>query len=133
MGGKGSGGYKQPMNPAPVSGPGALSKRTDGGATEGMTQPVRAYTGGAYGMNKELRDQQAGAPMAGNPIFNGLSLADFNPSDKPMTYGIDTGDGPGSEIFANRTSVKPTAIDTLRQLVQFDPTGEVELILSQMS
>jgi len=31
------GGYRQPNNPAPVSGPGALSQRTDGGATEGMT------------------------------------------------------------------------------------------------
>ena len=32
----GRGGYRQPSNPAPVSGPGALSKRTDGGAVEGI-------------------------------------------------------------------------------------------------
>ena len=62
-----SGGYRQPNNPAPVSGPGMLSKRTDGGAIDGMTQPVRAYTGGAYGNNKDMRDQQEGADIYATP------------------------------------------------------------------
>ena len=34
------GGYRQPTNPAPVSGPGMLSQRTDGGAIDGMTPPA---------------------------------------------------------------------------------------------
>ena len=38
-GNENSGGYRQPNNPAPVSPPGALSQRTDGGAIDGMTQP----------------------------------------------------------------------------------------------
>ncbi len=29
------GGYRAPSSPAPVSGPGALSQRTDGGPTQG--------------------------------------------------------------------------------------------------
>jgi hypothetical protein len=62
----GHGGYRQPMNPAPVSGPGALSQRTDGGAVDGMQQPMQQYTGFEYGENKSLNDQQAGAPMARN-------------------------------------------------------------------
>ena len=51
----GRGGYRQPSNPAPVSGPGALSKRTDGGAVEGMTQAPKYMAGMRYGMggNKE--------------------------------------------------------------------------------
>ena len=56
-GNENSGGYRQPMNPAPVSPPGALSQRTDGGAMDGMTQPAQSYSGFAYGENKALEDQ----------------------------------------------------------------------------
>jgi hypothetical protein len=57
------GGYRQPNNPAPVSGPGMLSKRTDGGATEGMTQPQQQYTGFNYGEGGEIAAQQSSAPL----------------------------------------------------------------------
>ena len=42
---EGRGGYRAPSNPAPVSGPGALSQRTDGGAT----QPATYISGLPYG------------------------------------------------------------------------------------
>ena len=59
----GRGGYRQPRNPAAVSGPGALSQRTDGGA--GSTkQPIRVPSGGRYGERKAATEQQAAAPMA---------------------------------------------------------------------
>lgn len=56
-----SGGYRQPANPAPVSGPGALSKRTDGGP--GGKQPIRSLPDPAYGEGQEFRDLQRGAPL----------------------------------------------------------------------
>jgi hypothetical protein len=61
------GGYRKPSNPAPVSGPGKLSRRTDGGPTQaGKEIP----SGGKYGERKALADIQGGAPMQGNPIPN---------------------------------------------------------------
>jgi len=59
------GGYRKPANPAPVSGPGALSRRTDGGPIQGAKE---MSAGGKYGERKELREMQQGAPMQGNPV-----------------------------------------------------------------
>ena len=54
------GGYRKPENPAPVSGPGALSERTDGGPTQApMYYPDTTYGQGGY------VNQQTGAAMAG--------------------------------------------------------------------
>ncbi len=56
------GGKRTPDKPAPVSGPGALSQRTDGGAGSD-TQPLRTPTGGDYGAAKALTEQQQAAPL----------------------------------------------------------------------
>ena len=66
-----SGGKRTPANPAPVSGPGRLSKRTDG-------QPGSVASGGAYGERKAAEAQQAAAPMAGGgpatpPVQGGVA------------------------------------------------------------
>ncbi len=53
----------QPKNPAPVSGPGAQSRRTDGGAGS-KGQPLRVATGQDYGDAKEIEEQQKAAPLA---------------------------------------------------------------------
>jgi hypothetical protein len=129
-----SGGYRQPMNPAPVSGPGELSQRTDGGAVDGMTQPAQRYSGFAYGENQGLEEQQTSAPMAGGGMP--FSLANVVPldaptmrPDEPLTAGINMGDGPGTEamreLVPNRA---PSLVDTIRHLTQFDPSGDAELI-----
>ena len=60
----GRGGYRQPSRPAAVSGPGALSQRTDSGAGS-KKQPLRVASGGAYGERQAATDQQQAAPMAG--------------------------------------------------------------------
>jgi len=65
---EGRGGYRQPNNPAPVSGPGMLSQRTDGGAIDGMTQPQKQYTGFDYGQNGATNAMQGEAAMAGDPF-----------------------------------------------------------------
>jgi hypothetical protein len=59
------GGYRKPGNPAPVSGPGALSRRTDGGPIQGAKE---IPGGGKYGERKALAEMQSGAPMQGNPV-----------------------------------------------------------------
>lgn len=98
------GGYRKPGNPAPVSGPGALSRRTDGRVAEGF----------AYGMNKQINEQAAGAPMAkavtaaaARPMNVAPQLPAVTPitaeterPNEPMTSGLDFGPGPGPESLA---------------------------------
>lgn len=123
------GGYRKPENPAPMSGPGALSQRTDGGPTQAATY----MPGMPYGEN--TYDQQTAAPMAGAARMPSpptlpkvLSLNDETERpDEPLTAGIDIGEGPGSEIM-NVPNRSQSLIDTIRYLTQFDPSGDAELI-----
>jgi hypothetical protein len=107
-----SGGARTPTNPAPVSGPGAMSRRTDGGPG----QPIRDPGGLAYGDGQELRTQQQAAPMAGGRSVSvpssGLGDLISAPTtpiseptqfpEEPVTAGVDAGAGPGSEVLASR-------------------------------
>lgn len=54
----GRGGYRKPSSPAPVSGPGSLSQRTDNG------QPARWISGDQYGEGKEMMELQTSAQMS---------------------------------------------------------------------
>jgi hypothetical protein len=97
------GGYRKPGKPAPVSGPGALSRRTDGRVAEGF----------AYGMNKQINEQAAGAPMAKAPSPMAARSMDVAPQLPPVTpltdptmnpdesvmAGINMGAGPGAEAL----------------------------------
>lgn len=100
------GGYRRPSNPAPVSGPGSLSRRTD-------TQPKRQLPDAGYGEQAAFQDAQS-FPMAGNALGPGIPApsagmgmsgppvdvvpfgAPSSRSDEPITAGIDMGAGPGS-------------------------------------
>ena len=140
------GGPRTPSQPAPVSGPGALSRRTDG-------QPTRDVTGLPYGDNAELRTQQGAAPMAGsNPAvgqgqpqgpqvpLTQMSPDLYAPTDRPnepLTAGSPFGDGrtpegpgrlppgPTSERVGNalpiliRAAEQPYASPELRQVVAY--------------
>ena len=127
------GGYRRPNNPAPVSGPGALSQRTDGGATEGFTQGQATYTGLPYGQNKMINQQQSEAPMAAAAMPPILSLDEpsMRPNE-PVTSGINMGAGAGTEAMRGMPNYAPTLIDTIKQLTQFDPSGDAELIYRQL-
>ena len=125
------GGYRKPENPAPASGPGALSQRTDGGPAQG----AKYMSGMPYGQN--TMDQQTAAPMAGRtpaPAMPTMEMptplmAPTSRPDEPITAGIDRGDGVGSEVMFDRpSSPTKTLTDTLRDLIRFDPTGDTELI-----
>lgn len=106
------GGYRQPGNPAPVSGPGALSQRTDGPAGGG-SQPVRVPSGGQYGARQDLQQLQQAAPVAASPGGDvgapqpagdltaglvGFDQASQQP-DVPVTAGASQGQGPGPEAL----------------------------------
>lgn len=108
-----SGGYRRPAHPSPVSGPGALSKRTDGGPGA-QTQAVP--TGLPYGDHQTLVNQERTAPMSASatgpaplalPTGGGgggapVQLPPFGESqrpDEPITAGLDIGPGPGSEVL----------------------------------
>ena len=132
------GGYRQPTNPAPTSGPGALSKRTDGGAIEGMSkpQPKADWTGLPYGDNKSVNDQESAANLAGNPVPSmpapvvSLNAPTQRPNE-PVTNGINMGPGAGTEARV-LPNLAPTLIDTLKHLAQFDPSGDAELVYRQL-
>ena len=115
------GGYRRPSNPAPVSGPGKLSRRTDGGpSSKSAVQGVREMSGGGkYGERKALEETQAGAPMQGNPMptstpapvmaaapSEGPAVGLFDPSQRPnepVTSGLSVGPGrtPSPQMAGN--------------------------------
>ena len=119
------GGYRAPSEPAPVSGPGALSQRTDGGPTQGATY----VSGLPYGQGQETYNNQVAAPMAGNSFAMEMPTPLMAPTTRPneaITSGIDIGDGPGSEVM-KLPNTQPTLAQTLQQLIQYDASGEAEL------
>lgn len=86
-------------NPANVSG------------TGGAGQSGRVASGYAYGMNKQINEQAAGAPMAKaaqavarpmampeQPGVTPITAPTMNP-DEPITSGVDIGAGPGSSAL----------------------------------
>ena len=126
------GGYRKPENPAPVSGPGALSQRTDGGPT----QPAKYISGLPYGEGQATYDQQTAAPMArNNSPQSTMQLPEPTPlmaptqrPDEPVTAGIDIGPGAGSEVMADRPNQSYTLTQTLQQLIKYDSSGDTEMI-----
>lgn len=132
------GGYRQPTNPAPVSGPGMLSERTDGGAVDGMTpaQPMADYAGFDYGQNKQLNEQQSGAPLAGTPkqlpMAMDLSAPTSFPSE-PISHGADYGEGPGLNVAGIRGLQPQTTANIVFRAMQSDPTGQMEALYNRLN
>ena len=128
------GGYNQPSNPAPVGLPGALSQRTDGGAVEGMTQPAQSYTGGLYGNNKAMAEQQAAAPLAGNPMPPIITLdTPTQFPDEPLSYGANYGEGPGLDTSYLQGMTAPSPASIIYKLMQFDTTGKYEALYNKLN
>lgn len=119
------GGKRTPANPAPVSGPGALSKRTDGGPT---SQPPMVANGGPYGSRQEMEAIQAGAALqgggGGNTAPAGPTAADMIPfgaptqnPGEPITAGAELGPGIGPQA-AGITSDSDATLAQLKPLVR---------------
>jgi len=97
------GGYRRPANPAPVSGPGKLSRRTDGGpSSKSAVQGMREMSGGGkYGERKALQEAQAGAPMAGNPVsVTTPAVPSVAPTAGPVTGLFDPSQRPNEPVTA---------------------------------
>ena len=115
------GGKRTPRNPAPVSGPGKLSRRTDGGPAQVNAQ----MTGMGYGENKDFMDIQSGAKMASAPRSKGASSApkegpmgamsggdplfsETKRPDEPVTAGANFGPGVGQPSQPNSSEMAVT-------------------------
>ena len=124
------GGYRKPENPAPSSGPGALSQRTDGGPAQG----AKYMSGMPYGEN--TYEQQTAAPMAaGSPMPSApvmqMPTELFAPTtrpNEPVTSGIDMGEGPGSSAMGTLPNTQPTMFNILQRIAENDPSGDTELL-----
>lgn len=102
------GGYRKPNNPAAVSGPGALSRRTDGGPTQGA-MPIPA---GQYGERKQLQELQTSATMAGNSTPQRKVMSLFEPTQRPnepVTTGASA--GPGANYINQPIDLAPNPYD----------------------
>ena len=140
----GHGGYRKPTNPAPVSGPGRLSKRTDGGPS----QKLQALTDQPYGDREASLQQQRSAPMSqqnsiqpmpvpsGSPQGSPVPFdAPSNRPNEPITHGVDIGPGAGPEVLGLAPQ-QPSGYLTnmLRAMSASDTTGtlaKLYLIASQ--
>lgn len=133
MASNGHGGVRIPANPAPVSGPGRLSRRTDGGVGQQTTVPM---TGMGYGENADFNDIQSAAPLAAAPTApnmrsrnsvpagqSGAAAAPlFSPTqrpDEPVTAGAPVGPGAGPAVMP-----KQTLTDIYRRMAMNDDSGD---------
>lgn len=123
------GGYRKPANPAPVSGPGKMSRRTDG-------QPLTQLPDAAYGEQKSFQEIQSGAPMGGAPNQvpgpGGLPITPVDSGGvtqmgagsqfpgEPVTAGADAGPGPGSSVLP-----KPADDPSMQYSKSLLPTLEI--------
>lgn len=134
--GSGHGGYRTPASPAAVSGPGALSQRTD-------SAPPGEFSGLPYGENKAINDQMDAAPtQPGQPGQGGARSAPggarlpqggvFGATgrpDEPMTAGVDAGPGPG----ATQPVLGPDPHQNLRALAAKYPSPDLDRLIARIS
>lgn len=125
----GHGGHRTPSKPAPVSGPGRLSRRTDGGPA---SLPAVSLPDAGYGENKSFVAAEQGAPMGGGPSAPPAAAGTLSPAaggqpapqpipinapsampGQPVTHGANLGPGPamsslglGSPVQANWANVR---------------------------
>lgn len=128
-----SGGPRKPAAPAPVSGPGRLSRRTDGGP--GQVQ--RDLPNAAYGEAQAFAEAQQGAPLAladgaltpssGGPGGAPVPVTPFGAPTQmpgqPISYGAPFGDGPGVEALGLVTQDNAAEEDR-KALVAYIPALE---------
>lgn len=90
-----AGGYMAPRNPAPASGPGKLSRRTDGGPAQKLMTP----TGLPYGATGQLAAQEHAAPMSQSPSVPTAPVG--GPPSGPELVGLaDPTQRPGEPVTA---------------------------------
>lgn len=130
-----SGGFRPT---ASQNNPNKISATGGNGQSGRNTQPARYIPGmrSEGTTSKEVYESQTRAKLAGNPSGGMVRQQPIDldaPTGRPQepgTAGIDRGPGIGAAAFAADLPVtKPSIMATLQKLVQFDDSGEVELIL----
>lgn len=116
MAANGSGGFNN--SGAPLSPPGALSKRTD------MQSPM-ALPDAAYGEQAAFQEIQAGAPMAGEPAPPDIFSDTMRP-DVPVTDGADYGPGVGSEALPTANTFDTDNAMIAKYMPQFEQMAAME-------
>lgn len=125
------GGYQAPAKPAPASGPGALSRRTDG-------QPMRQLPNAEYGEQKNYQAMQRAAPAAESGLdvtaANAPSPVDMSQitpltadsqfPNEAVTAGAAMGAGPGVDALglSGRPSIPANVLASLADML---PTLEL--------
>jgi hypothetical protein len=138
---EGRGGYRRPRQPAPVSGPGQLSRRTDGGPQQ-TTQPM---TGMGYGENAEFNAVQGAAPLAATPTVSNTRARSTSPTgqgvaavplfsptgfpEEPITAGSSVGPGPGFQPMMQAAQTRNIS-STLQKISQYTNDPKVFKLLS---
>ena len=118
------GGYRKPARPAPASGPGRLSKRTDGGPA----QKMRVAPGGDYGDRQQMEQLQSAAPMGATPAPDPGQPGPVVPMDASHLSPLDAPTGaPSVGLFDNlnpTSQQSPSNIDddTRARLTAYLPT-----------
>lgn len=128
------GGYRKPANPAPVSGPGALSQRTD----SSPSQPATYISGLPQGEGQATYEQQVSAPMAGTapvremPPIVPLSAPTQFPN-QPISYGSNWGEGPGPDLGTIQGINQINPINVIYRMMQYDTSGQLEAIYNRLN
>lgn len=133
------GGKRTPRNPAPVSGPGRMSRRTDGGPQQ-TTVPM---TGMGYGENADFNEMQSAAPLAAAPAVSNTRARSTSPTgqraaatplfaptqrpEEPITAGAPFGPGPGPESMTPMRN-RQTLTALLQRVSQQDDSGDAEFL-----
>lgn len=124
----GRGGYQKPSNPAPVSGVGRGSQRTDGGPGQPVRELPAEATGG-YGTRQEHTALQGAAPMAGggeaqlSPAAPPRPAGVFGPTTQP---DVDVAAGLGSQP---EPIMPPDHIALMRQIYAMAPTPALKKLI----
>ena len=131
------GGYRKPNNPAPVSGPGALSQRTDGGPT----QPATYISGLPQGEGQATYDQQVAAPMMGAvsmediqgaPVVSDLSAPTEFPNED-IHHGASWGNSPTLNLNGISGMGGTNPVNVIYRAMGMDTTGRLEAIYNRIN
>jgi hypothetical protein len=122
-----SGGYRRPAHPAAASGPGRLSRRTDG------RQPSMTLPDAKYGEAQAFQNAQQAAPMSESaggmsapqaPMGGGPDPSKLVPMDapsqypdQPVTAGLPMGPGAGSSMPPTQPTLTPDEVARLRPYI----------------
>lgn len=143
------GGYQKPSKPAPASGPGKFSKRTDGGV-QPISEPDIDTAGLEYGDRGRLTEAQriahaaagqgaqAGPTRSTGQVSRGAKLPSFlfeGDSRSPMqpgTAGLSSGPGPGPEALAASEPAPDIREQVLEYLVENFSNPEAQAMLADI-